>query len=52
MYNSKNFHWLDKKLDQEQTMSELGKPFLEKSVDKFKRKQKIHVKLPHVNKKP
>ena len=35
-YNSKNFQWLDKQLDQEQTMSELGKPFLKKSVNKKK----------------
>ena len=27
-YNSKNFHWLNKKLDLERTMSELEKPFL------------------------
>ena len=33
-------------------MSELGKPFLEKSDKKiFKKKNKIDVKMPHVNKK-
>ena len=31
-------------------MSELGKPFLKKSDKKFKKKQKIGVKVPHVNK--
>ena len=29
-YNSKNFHCLNKQLDLERTMSELGKPFLKK----------------------
>ena len=34
-------------------MSELGKPFLKKSDKKVKKKkQKINVKMPHVNKKP
>ena len=33
-------------------MSELGKPFLTKSDQKIKKKQKIDVKIPHVNKKP
>ena len=34
-------------------MGELGKPFLEKSdKKKFKKTQKIDVKMPHVNKKP
>ena len=31
-------------------MSELGKP--KKSDQKIKKKQKINVKMPHVNKKP
>ena len=30
-YNSKNFHWLNKKLDLERTMSESGKSFRKKN---------------------
>ena len=33
-YNSKNFHWLNRKLDQERTMNGLGKPFRKKSDPK------------------
>ena len=33
-------------------MSELGKPFLKNQIQKIKKKQKINVKMPHVNKKP
>ena len=33
-YNSKNFNWLNKKVDIERTMSELGKPFFLKSGKK------------------
>ena len=33
-YNSKNFHWLNKQLDLERTMGELGKPFLKKIISK------------------
>ena len=33
-------------------MSELGKPFLKKSDKTFKKKQKIGVKMPRVNKTP
>ena len=33
-------------------MSELGKPFLKKNSDQKMEKQKIKVKMPHVNKKP
>ena len=33
-YNSKNFHWLNRKLDQERTMNGLGKPFRNKSAPK------------------
>ena len=45
-YNSKNFHWLNKQLDLERTMSELGKPFLKKSDEKKqKKKQKINFKM-------
>ena len=32
-------------------MSELRKPFLKKSDKKIGKKQKINVKMPHVNKK-
>ena len=39
------------KLDMEQTMSELGKPFLKKTDQKnFEKKQKINVKEPNVKK--
>ena len=52
-YNSKNFHWLNRKLDQERTMNGLQKPFRKKNRSKKKQKTvKIKVKLPHVNKKP
>ena len=57
-YNSKNFHLLNKKLEPERTMIELGKPFLNKSDEKVKKnikvkkhQKKIKVKMPHVNKK-
>ena len=33
-------------------MSEMRKPFLKKSEKKPEKKQKINVKIPHVNKKP
>ena len=33
-------------------MSQSGKPFLIKSDKKIKKKQKIGVKMPHVNKTP
>ena len=32
-------------------MSKLGNPFLKKSDQKIKKKQKITVKMPHVDKK-
>ena len=52
-YNSKNFHWLYRKLDIERTMSGLGKPFRKKiRSKKIEKTVKIRVKLPHVNKKP
>ena len=35
-YNSKKFHWLNKQLDLERTMSELGKRFLKKNQMKKK----------------
>ena len=50
MYNSKNFHCLNKKLDPERTMSELEKPFQKKS-DKNKKKTDNQCNMPHVNKK-
>ena len=37
-YNSKNFHWLNRKLDQERTMNGLGKPFRKKSDPKNQKK--------------
>ena len=37
-YNSKNFHWLNKKLDQELTMNGLGKPVRKKSDPKKSKK--------------
>ena len=33
-------------------MSELGKPFLKNQIKKYKKKQKIGGKMPHVNKNP
>ena len=53
-HNSKNFHWLTRKLDLERTMNGLEKPFRKKSDPKNRKKKtvKIKVKLPHVNKKP
>ena len=51
-YNSKNFHWLNRKLDLERTMKGLEKPFRKKSDPKIKKTLKIKVKLPYVNKKP
>ena len=50
-YNSKNFHLLNRKLDLERTMSELGKPFRKNAIQKNEKTVKIKVKLPHVNKK-
>ena len=48
-YNSKIFHWLNKQLDLEGTMSELGKSFLKNKNNqmkkKTKKKQKIDVKM-------
>ena len=43
----------NKKLYRERTMSELGKPFQKKQIKikKGKKKHKINVKMPHVNKK-
>ena len=56
-YNSKKFHWLNRKLDQERIMNGLEpfkKPFSKKSDPKNRKNcnVKIKVKLPHVNKKP
>ena len=39
-YNSKNFKWINKKLDLERTMSEFGKPFQKQKSDKKNKKQK------------
>ena len=50
-YNSKDFLWLNEKLDLERTATESGKPFLKKSDKKIKKVNKIIVKKPHVNKK-
>ena len=33
-------------------MSELGKPFLKQTDQKMKKKNKINVKMPHLDKKP
>ena len=45
-YNSKNFHRLNKKLDLERTMSELGKSLPKNQL----KKQKIEVKMPRMSK--
>ena len=50
-YNSKNFHWVNKQLDPERTMSEMENHF-QRNQKNLKKKQKINVKMPHVNKKP
>ena len=39
-YNSKNFHWLNRKLNLEKTMNGLGKPFRKKIRSKKSKKQK------------
>ena len=39
-YNSKNFHWLNKKLDLERTMNGLGKPFRKESDPKNRKNRK------------
>ena len=39
-YNSKNFHWLNRKLDLERAMNRLGKPFRKKIRSKKLKKQK------------
>ena len=52
-YKSKNFHWLNRKLNPERTMNGLGKQFRKKNaIQKIEKTVKIKVKLPHVNKKP
>ena len=53
-YNSKNFHWQNRKLDQERTMNGFWKPFRKEiqKIQKIEKTVKIKVKLPHVNKKP
>ena len=51
-YNSKNFHWLNRKLDLELTMNGLEKPFRKIFNPKVEKTVKIKVKLPLVNKKP
>ena len=43
----KEFSLTSKKLDIERTMSEFGKPFLKKAIEK---KSENNVKMPHVNK--
>ena len=37
-YNSKNFHWLNRKLDLERTMNGLGKPLRKKSDPKTRKR--------------
>ena len=39
-YNSKNFHWLNRKLDLERTMKGLGKPFRKKTDPKNRKNSK------------
>ena len=40
-YNSKKFHRINKKLDIEQTMSELGKPFLKNQIKNKKNRKSM-----------
>ena len=42
----------NRNIDLERTMNGLGKPFRKKSDAKNRKKIKIKMKLPHVNKKP
>ena len=52
-YNSKNFHWLNKQLDLERTMSELWKSFLKKSDEKKHKKTENQCQnAARENKKP
>ena len=51
-YNSKNFHWLNRKLDLERTMNGLGKQFRKNPIQKLEKTVKTKMKLPHVYKKP
>ena len=39
-YNSKNFHWLNRKLDLERAMNGLRKPFRKKSYPKYRKNSK------------
>ena len=51
-YNSKNFHWLNRKTRPRMDYEWIEKTILKKSDQKIrKKKQKINVKMPHVNKK-
>ena len=44
-YNSKNFHWLNRKLDLEQTMNGLEKPFRRKSDPKNRKNSKNQIEI-------
>ena len=50
-YNSKNFHWLNRKTRPRMDYEWTKKTILKKKSDKKpEKKQKINVKIPHVNK--
>ena len=51
-YNSKNFHRLNKQLDLERTMKELGKPFLKNQMKKTKKTENQCQNAARENKKP
>ena len=48
----KKFSLTKQKLDLERTMSEMEKQFPKNQIKKIKKKKKINVKIPHVNRKP
>ena len=51
-YNSKNFHWLNRKTRPRMDYNWIEKSILKKNQNKkIRNKQKINVKMPHVNKK-
>ena len=51
-YNSKNFHWLNSKLDLERTMNGLGKPFRKKSDKKTNQSEIAACEQKTTNEKP
>ena len=50
-YNSKNFHWLNRTTTPRVDYEWIEKTIFKKIRSKIKKKQKINVKIPHMNKK-